>query len=106
MKSLFVTAGVFVLLMAGAVTYLLTVDARHEYDFKLVLPVDARQMPNVLPPPKVASREDAVTASPITAGSAETPRELLEIDALNLDEPEGPAAFPPAAPGAVGQKAE
>lgn len=106
MKSLFVTAGVFVLLIAGAVTYLMTIDARHEYDFKLVLPVDARQMPKVLPTPKVASREDAVAASPITAGSAETPRELLEIEALNLDEPEGTGAFPLGAPGAVGQKAE
>jgi hypothetical protein len=72
MKTLLIVAGLFFSVCGALVIYFATSDPGHEYDLKLVLPIDARQMPRPVSPPAVVSRTSEAQASggPV-AGRAE-----------------------------------
>jgi hypothetical protein len=64
MKALLIVAGLFFAIFGGIFGYYAASDPGHEYDLKLALPIDARQMPNPVAPPSIQSW---------TAGAEETP---------------------------------
>lgn len=76
MKALLIVAGLFFSICGGLVAYFATSDPGHEYDLKLVLPIDSRQMPKPALPPAVVptvkgteSAEQPVTENRAEAGS-------------------------------------
>ncbi|MGA7326432.1 MAG: hypothetical protein WBX25_18585 [Rhodomicrobium sp.] len=56
MRALLITAGFFFSICAALIIYFAVSDPGQEYDLKLVLPVDTRQMPKPAVPPAVVSR--------------------------------------------------
>ncbi len=57
MKTLLIVAGVFFSAFGGTVAYFASADPGHDYDLKLVLPVDTRQMPRPVALPTVAGTQ-------------------------------------------------
>ncbi len=55
MKALLIVAGLFISIFGGVFGYYAASDPGHEYDLKLVLPVNARQMPKPVAPPSIQS---------------------------------------------------
>jgi hypothetical protein len=55
MKALLIVAGLFFAVFGGVFGYYAASDPGHEYDLKLVLPVDARLMPKPVEPPSIRS---------------------------------------------------
>jgi hypothetical protein len=73
MKTLLIAVGGFFFILGGALVYFAASGAGHEYELKLALPIDARQMPNPVAPPEVVSRTgDAGAPVAVTDGRAET----------------------------------
>jgi hypothetical protein len=60
MKTLLIIAGVFFSVCGAFVAYFASADPGHEYDLKLVLPVDTRQMPRPVVLPVVEADSQAV----------------------------------------------
>jgi len=56
MRLLLTCVGLFIFLSAGFIVYVATSNEGSEYDLKLVLPIDTRQMPKLAPIPEVASQ--------------------------------------------------
>ena len=73
MRSLLIIAGVFLTACAGLAIYFANSDPGHEYDLKLVLPIDTRQMPKAVVPPPVTPTVKSVepSAKPLTENRAE-----------------------------------
>ncbi len=72
MRSLLIAAGLFFSLCGGLLIYSAVSGSGHEYDLKLVLPIDTRQMPRPAGPPEVVSQAvDTAPSSPVTDGRAE-----------------------------------
>jgi hypothetical protein len=70
MKTLLIIAGVFFSVCGGFVAYFASANPGHEYDLKLVLPVDTRQMPRPVSLPQVEPvQQDAEPA--VVEGRAE-----------------------------------
>jgi len=69
MRLLLIIAGVFFSVCGGLVAYFGSSDPGQEYDLKLVLPIDTRQMPKTVLPPTVKGAEPAET--PVTENRAE-----------------------------------
>ncbi len=70
MKILIIAAGLFFSIFGGTIFYFAIFGDGQEYDLKLVLPIDARQMPKPVAPPEV--RSEAGNAEPPAAeGRAE-----------------------------------
>jgi len=72
MRALLIAAGVFFSICASALIYFAFSGSGHEYDLKLVLPVDTRQMPRPVSPPEVVSQPQVEAAAPVIDGRAET----------------------------------
>lgn len=81
MRALFITATLFFASIGAAAVYFAVSDSGHEYDLKLVLPIDTRQMPDIPPAPGIAGASEP-QAAPVTAGVAETPESLREAEAI------------------------
>jgi hypothetical protein len=71
MRALLIAAGVFFAVFGGVILFFAASDSRHEYDLKLVLPIDTRQMPQPVAPPEVVSAAEESGASTVTDGRAE-----------------------------------
>ncbi len=71
MKALLIVAGLFFSIFGAAVAYYATSDPGHEYDFKLVLPIDARKMPKPFTPPTIQSWAAGETQQTQPEGRAE-----------------------------------
>src|SRR3974390_1449729 len=72
MKALLIAVGCFFFIFGGALIYFAASGAGHEYELKLALPIDARQMPKPLPFPEVVSHAgDAGAPAAVTDGRAE-----------------------------------
>jgi hypothetical protein len=76
MKALVIVAGLFFAIFGGIFGYYAASDPGHEYDLKLVLPVDARLMPRPVTPPSIRSwaASEEETAPP--EGRAEASKTL------------------------------
>ncbi len=57
MRALLITAGFFFSICAALIVYFAVSDPGQEYDLKLVLPIDTRQMPKPAAPPAVVSHD-------------------------------------------------
>src|SRR5271166_5368900 len=66
MRALLITAGLFFSLFGGVLIYFAATGAGHEYDLKLVVPIDTRQMPEPDPAAEIVS-QDRGAAAPDTA---------------------------------------
>ncbi len=71
MKTLLIAAGLFFSLFGGVILYFAAFGDQHEYDLKLVLPIDTRQMPKPAAPPEIVSREAPESGS-VVAGRADS----------------------------------
>jgi len=72
MRALLIAAGLFFSICGALLIYLAASGAGHEYDLKLVLPIDARQMPTPVAPPEVVSQAaDAEPSNVAKDGRAE-----------------------------------
>jgi hypothetical protein len=69
MRTLLIAAGLFFSIFGGVIAYFAVFGDQHEYDLKLVLPIDTRQMPKPLPPPEITSQEGEAPAA-VTDGRA------------------------------------
>jgi hypothetical protein len=76
MKALLIVAGLFFAIVGGGVGYYAASDPGHEYDLKLVLPVDARQMPKPVPLPAIRSWAVSEEETAPPEGRAETGKTL------------------------------
>jgi hypothetical protein len=70
MRTLLIVAGLFFSIFGGVVLYFAAFGDEHEYDLKLVLPIDTRQMPSPAAMPEIASQEGA--SGTVTEGRAES----------------------------------
>ncbi len=52
----------------GGLIYFAISGTGHEYDLKLVLPIDTRKMPKLGPPPEIVSQVPDDSANPIVDG--------------------------------------
>jgi hypothetical protein len=71
MRMLLIAAGLFFSIFGGVVAYFAAFGDQHEYDLKLVLPVDTRQMPKPAAPPEIVSQEPGASGA-VTDGRAES----------------------------------
>jgi len=71
MKTLLVAAGLFFFLFGGIVLYFAAFGDQHEYDLKLVLPIDTRQMPKPAGQPEIVSLQAAAPGA-VTDGRADS----------------------------------
>ncbi|MBI4723748.1 MAG: hypothetical protein HY765_01615 [Rhodomicrobium sp.] len=72
MRTLLIAAGLFFSICGAAIIYFAASDPGREYDLKLVLPIDTRQMPKPIEPPQVISREaETQPSGSVTDGRAE-----------------------------------
>ncbi len=73
MRTLLIAAGLFFSICGAALIYFAASDSGHDYDLKLVLPIDTREMPKPVAPPEVVSQAgDAGAATVVTDGRAES----------------------------------
>jgi hypothetical protein len=84
MRTLLIAAGLFFSIFGGAIAYFAVFGDQHQYDLKLVLPIDTRQMPTPAAPPEIVSREvlaqDAVTDGRADSGPLPQPdRPLVQF---------------------------
>ena len=56
MKALLIAAGLFFAIFGGGLIYFAFSGTGHEYDLKLVLPIDTRKMPRLGSPPEITSQ--------------------------------------------------
>lgn len=70
MRALLIAAALFFSLFGGGLIYFALSGTGHEYDLKLVLPIDTRQMPRLSSPPEIALQTPDSSA-PIEDGRAE-----------------------------------
>ena len=70
MRALLIAAGLFCAVFGGLVLFFAASDAGHEYDLKLVVPIDTRQMPQPITPPEVVSQAGDATIQSVTDGRA------------------------------------
>ncbi|MGO9546186.1 MAG: hypothetical protein ACLPPF_15505 [Rhodomicrobium sp.] len=72
MRALLIAAGLFFSVCGGLLIYAAVSGSGNEYDLKLVLPIDTRQMPKPATAPEVASQAvDTEAPAPVTDGRAE-----------------------------------
>lgn len=71
MKALLIVAGLFFLLFGAIGAYYAASDPGDDYEFKYVLPIDARQMPKLMPAPAVQSSTGQQNDAPLPDGRAE-----------------------------------
>jgi hypothetical protein len=71
MRMLLIAAGLFFSIFGGVIAYFAVFGDQHEYDLKLVLPIDTRQMPKPAAPPEIVSQE-AGASDAVTDGRAES----------------------------------
>jgi hypothetical protein len=71
MRTLLIAAGLFFSIFGGAIAYFAAFGDRHEYDLKLVLPIDTRQMPKPVAPPEIVSQEAGASGT-VTDGRADS----------------------------------
>ena len=57
MRTLLIAAGLFFSIFGGVTLYFAASGDQHEYDLKLVLPIDTRQMPKPVALPEITSQE-------------------------------------------------
>jgi len=67
MRALVIAAGLFFTIFGVGLAYFALSGTGHEYDLKLVLPIDTHQMPRPIPVPPVVSQ---VQDSDLPAGAA------------------------------------
>jgi hypothetical protein len=67
MRAVLIVSGLFIAIFGGVFAYYAASGSGHEYDLKLVLPIDARQMPKPIAPPPVRFLpvEEAQAAPPV-----------------------------------------
>ena len=70
MRTLVIAAGLFFSLCAAVLIYAALSGSGHEYELKLVLPIDARQMPKPVAPPEVVSQPGDGAQAVVTDGRA------------------------------------
>ena len=71
MRALLIAAGLFFSIFGGVIAYFAAFGDQHEYDLKLVLPIDTRQMPKPAALPEIVSQEPGVPGAG-TDGRAES----------------------------------
>lgn len=71
MRALVIAAVLFFTVFGGGLIYFAMSGTGHEYELKLVLPIDTRKMPKLGPLPEIVSREPDDSANPITDGRAQ-----------------------------------
>lgn len=64
MRALLIAAGLFFTIFGGGLAYFAFSGSGHEYDVRLVLPIDTHEMPTPLPIPPVASQDPDAPAGP------------------------------------------
>ncbi len=94
MRALLIAVGVFFIVFGGVVLYFAASDPGHEYDLKLVVPIDTRQMPQPAAPPGVVSQAAEASISTVTDGraSAGTPPSLPERRPVQFGRRQGSAS--------------
>ena len=71
MRALLIAAGLFFSIFGGVILYFAVSGDQPDYDLKLVLPIDTRQMPKAPPQPEIIS-QDAGASAAVTDGRAES----------------------------------
>jgi hypothetical protein len=80
MRALLITAGLFATAFGGTILFFASSDAGHDYDFKFVLPINTRQMPQPPALPAVVSLAQDEGTAAVTDGRAETGRPPIMPD--------------------------
>jgi hypothetical protein len=70
MRTLLIAAGLFFSIFGGVIAYFAVFGNQHEYDLKLVLPIDTRQIPKPAALPEIVSSE-AQAQNTVTDGRAD-----------------------------------
>jgi hypothetical protein len=78
MRTLLITAALFFTIFGSVIAYFAAVEDQHEYDLKLVLPIDTRQMPK------------PTAALEIVSGEAEAPGTVTDGRAVSGPLPQAP----------------
>jgi hypothetical protein len=71
MRTLLIVAFLFFFVFGGVIAYFAVLGDEHEYDLKLVLPIDTRQMPKSTAAPEIVSQEAEVPGA-VTDGRADS----------------------------------
>ncbi|MGB8734527.1 MAG: hypothetical protein WCD20_00180 [Rhodomicrobium sp.] len=71
MRALLIAAGLFFTMFGGGLVYFAMSGTGHEYDLKLVLPIDTRQMPKPVSLPVAPQVPDPDFSSAAVGGRAE-----------------------------------
>ncbi len=72
MRALLIAAGLFFTIFGGGLIYFALSGTGHEYDLKLVLPIDTRQMPKPASLPSIVSQaQDPELTGAAASGRAE-----------------------------------
>ena len=71
MKALLIAAVLFFSVFGAGLIYFSISGTGHEYDLKLVLPIDTRKMPKLGPPPEIVSQVPDDSANRVVDGRAE-----------------------------------
>jgi len=98
MRALLIAAGLFFTIFGGGLIYFAISGTGHEYDLKLVLPIDTRQMPKPAALPSVESQvQDPELAGAPVSGRAEagTPPSLPSRAPVRFDGRPGAASEAP-----------
>ena len=94
MRALLIAAGLFFTIFGCGLAYFAFSETGHEYDVKLVLPIDTHQMPTPLPIPPVTAQDPDAPAGP-AGGRAEA--------GTPPPSPSRPLVSFPAGPGSAGE---
>lgn len=70
MKALLIAAVLFFSVFGGLIYFAIS-GTGHEYELKLVLPIDTRKMPKLGPPPEIVSQVPDDSLNPIVDGHAQ-----------------------------------
>ncbi len=71
MRALLIAAGLFFTIFGGGLAYFAMSGTGHEYDLKLVLPIDTRQMPKPVSLPVAPQVQDPELSGTAVSGRAE-----------------------------------
>ncbi len=97
MRALLIAAALFFSIFGGGLIYFAISGTGHEYDLKLVLPIDTRKMPKLGSPPEIVSQVPDDSANPVIDGRAEagTPPPSPPSPPVRFPDREGAASEAP-----------
>ena len=96
MRALLIAAGLFFTIFGGGLVYFAMSGTGHEYDLKLVLPIDPRQMPKPVSLPVISQAENPEQSGSVS-GRAEsgTPPPMLDRPPVTFGDRPGAASEAP-----------